>query len=139
MIIYEVATKVRDTEAFPQHNIVGLISGITSIVLFQSGEASTVEGNKHTHTQTHTHTHTHTNTHTHTEHSSNSNIKTVYNSIEPFLWNPSDFSSDVVLSCLWIVFTNSVFQVPPQKIVGRVEILGIGWPVVILTQNESVP
>ena len=34
MIIYEVATKVRDTEAFPQHNIVGLISGITSIVLF---------------------------------------------------------------------------------------------------------
>ena len=33
-----------------QHNIAGLISGITFIVLFQSGEASTVEGNKHTHT-----------------------------------------------------------------------------------------
>ena len=35
---------------FPQH-IAGLISGIRFIVLFQSGEASTVEGNKHTHTQ----------------------------------------------------------------------------------------
>ena len=33
--------------------------------------------------------------------------------------------SDEVLSCLWIVFTNSTFQVPPQKIVRRVEILGI--------------
>ena len=70
---------------------------------------------------------------------SNSNIKIVYNSTEHFLWNPSDFSSDDVLSCLWIVFTNSVFQVPPQKIVRRVEILGIGWPGVIgLTRNESV-
>ena len=39
---------------FPQHNIAGLISGITFTVLFQSGEASTVEGNKHTHTHTHT-------------------------------------------------------------------------------------
>ena len=48
------------------------------------------------------------------QHSSNSNIKIVHNSIEHFLWNPSDFSSDDVLSCLWIVFTNSVFQVPPQ-------------------------
>ena len=50
MIVYDVATKVLDTEPFPQHNIAGLISGITCIVLFQSGEASTVEGNKHTHT-----------------------------------------------------------------------------------------
>ena len=48
--------------------------------------------------------------------------------IEHFLWNPPDFSSDDVLSCLWIVFTNSVFQVPPQKIVRRFEILGIEWP-----------
>ena len=57
-----------------------------------------------------------------------------------FLWNPYDFSSDDVLSCLWIVFTNSFFQVPPQKIVRRVEILGKGWPGVIgLTWNESVP
>ena len=31
-----------------------------------------------------------------------------------FLWNPSDFSSDV-LSCLWIVFTDTVFQVPLRK------------------------
>ena len=74
------------------------------------------------------------------QHSSNLNIKIVHNSIEHFLWNPSDFFSDDVLSCLWIVFTNSVFQVPPQKIVRRVEILGIGWPGAIgLMQNESVP
>ena len=74
------------------------------------------------------------------QHSSNSNIKIVYNFIEHFLWNRSDFSSDNVLSCLWIVFTNSVFQVSLQKIVRQVEILGIGWPGVIgLTRNESVP
>ena len=30
----------------------------------------------------------------------------------------------IVFSCLWIVFTNSVFQIPLQKIVRRVEILG---------------
>ena len=73
-------------------------------------------------------------------HEQKSNNKIVYNSIEHFLCNPSDFFSDDVLSCLWIVFTNSVFQVPPQKIVRRVEILGIGWPGVIgLTWNESVP
>ena len=59
------------------------------------------------------------------QHSSYSNIKIARNSIEHFLWNPSDFSSDNVLSCLWIVFTNSVFQVHPQKIVSLVEILGI--------------
>ena len=47
--------------------------------------------------------------------SSNSNIKIVHNSIEHFLWNPSDFSSDDVLSCLWIVFTNSAFHVPLRK------------------------
>ena len=74
------------------------------------------------------------------QHSSNSNNKIVHNSIEHFLCNPSDFFSDDVLSCLWIVFTNSVFQVRPQKIVRRVEFLGIGWPGVIgLTRNESVP
>ena len=49
------------------------------------------------------------------QHSSNSNIKIVHNSIKHFLWNPSDFSSDDVLSCLWIVFTNFVFQVPPSE------------------------
>ena len=72
--------------------------------------------------------------------SSNSNIKIVHKFIEHFLWNPSDFSSDDVLSCLWIVFTNSVFHLSPQKIVRRVEILEIGWPGIIgLTRNESVP
>ena len=74
------------------------------------------------------------------QHSSNSNIKIVHNSIGHFLWNPSDISSDDVFSCLWIVFTNSVFQVCLQKIVRRVEILGLGWPGVIgLIRNESVP
>ena len=74
------------------------------------------------------------------QHSSNSNIKVVHNSIQHFLWNASGFSSDDVLPCVWIVFTNSVFQVPPQKIVRQVEILAIGWPGVIsLTWNESVP
>ena len=74
------------------------------------------------------------------QHSSNSNIKIVHNSIEHFLWNSSGFFSDDVLSCLWVVFTNSVFQVPPQLIVRWVDILGIGWPRVIsLMQNESVP
>ena len=35
---------------FLKHNIAGLNSVITFIVLLQPGEASTVEGNKHTHT-----------------------------------------------------------------------------------------
>ena len=34
MIVYDMATKVLDTELFPQHSIAGLISGITFIVLF---------------------------------------------------------------------------------------------------------
>ena len=72
--------------------------------------------------------------------SSNPNIKILHNSIEHFLWNQSDLFFDDVLSCLWINFTNSVFQLPPQKIVRRVEILQIGWSGVIgLTRNESVP
>ena len=74
------------------------------------------------------------------QHSSNSNIKIVHNSIEHFLWNPSDFFSDDVFSCLWIVFTKSVFQVPTQKIVRWVEILGIRWlGVISFMQYESVP
>ena len=45
---------------------------------------------------------------------------------------------DDVYSCHY--FTKSVFQVPPQKIVRRVKILGIGWSGVIgLSRNESVP
>ena len=34
MIVYDVATKVLDTEIFPQHNSAGLISGIKFIDLF---------------------------------------------------------------------------------------------------------
>ena len=34
MIVYDVATKVLNTESFPQHSTAGLISGITFIVLF---------------------------------------------------------------------------------------------------------
>ena len=46
----------------------------------------------------------------------------------------------IMSSLVWIVFTNSVFQVPPQKIGRQAEILGIGWPGVIdLMWNESVP
>ena len=72
-------------------------------------------------------------------HCTAANNKIVHNSIEHFLCNPSDFFSDDVLSCLWIILKNSVFQVHPQKIVRCVEILGIGWPRVIgLTWNESV-
>ena len=69
MIAYDVATKLLDTESFPKHNIAGLISGITFIVLFSTMPLSW----KKTHTQTHTHacmhppTHTHTHTHTHTQ------------------------------------------------------------------------
>ena len=50
-------------------------------------------------------------------------LKIVHNSVEHFLWNPPDSFSDDALSCLWIVFTNSVFQVSPQKIVRQVKIL----------------
>ena len=68
MIVYDVATKVLDTESFPRHNIAGLISGITFIVLFsQEKPLLWKETNTHTHTQTQTHTHTHTHTHTRKE------------------------------------------------------------------------
>ena len=61
MIVYDVATKVLDTESFPRHNIAGLISGITFIVLFsQEKPLLWKEMNTHTHKHTHTHTHTHT-------------------------------------------------------------------------------
>ena len=33
MIVYDVATKVLDTESFPKHSIAALISGIKFIVL----------------------------------------------------------------------------------------------------------
>ena len=47
MIVFYVATKVIDTEKFPQHTNADLNSGITFIVLFS-------QENKHTHTHTHT-------------------------------------------------------------------------------------
>ena len=50
MIVYDVATKVLDTELFPQHTIADLSSGITFIVLFsQEKPLRCVKGNKHTH------------------------------------------------------------------------------------------
>ena len=52
MIVYDMMMNVLDTKCFPQQKIAGLISGITFVVLLQSGEASTVEGNKHTDTET---------------------------------------------------------------------------------------
>ena len=49
-------------------------------------------------------------------------------------------SFPMMSSLMWIVFANFVFQVPPQKIARRTEILRIGWPGAIgLTRNESVP
>ena len=48
------------TQSFSQHNIDGLISGITFIVLFsQKKPLRWKEINTHTHKHTHTHTHTH--------------------------------------------------------------------------------
>ena len=50
MIVYDVAKKVLDTESFPQHNIAGLISVITFIVLFsQEKPLLWKEINTHTH------------------------------------------------------------------------------------------
>ena len=60
MIVYEVATKVLDTESFPQHNIAGMISGITFIVLLSQEKPLRWK-------EIHTHTHTHTRTHIHTQ------------------------------------------------------------------------
>ena len=48
MIVYDVAMKVLETKKFSQHNIAGLISGITFTVLFQLGEAF-IKLNTHTH------------------------------------------------------------------------------------------
>ena len=64
MIVYDVAAKVFDTESFPQHNIVGLISGITFIVLFsQEKHLRWKKINTHTHTRARARTHAHTQTH----------------------------------------------------------------------------
>ena len=59
------ATKVLDTEIFPQDTISDL--NLWPYICFvQSREAFTVKGNKHTHAHTRTHTHTHARTHIHT-------------------------------------------------------------------------
>ena len=49
------------------------------------------------------------------QHSSNSNFKIVHNSIEHFLWNPSDFFSGDVLSCLWILFKLCLSGTPSEN------------------------
>ena len=46
----DAETKSLDTEIFVQHAIADLNTGIAVIVFFQSGEGSTVKGNKHTQT-----------------------------------------------------------------------------------------
>ena len=52
MTVYDVATKVLDKELFPQHNIAGLISTITFIVLFsQEKPLQWKEINTHTNTR----------------------------------------------------------------------------------------
>ena len=77
MIIYDVVTKVLDTESFPQHNIAGLISGNTFVLSLSQEKPlrweeiythayTCTRAHTHTHIHTHTHTHTHTNTYTHT-------------------------------------------------------------------------
>ena len=59
------ATKVLDTEIFPQDTISDL--NLWPYICFvQSREAFTVKGNKHTHAHTHARTRTHTRTHAHT-------------------------------------------------------------------------
>ena len=50
MIFYDMATKVVDTESFPQQNIAGDISGIT-FVLFSQKPLQWKEINTHTHIQ----------------------------------------------------------------------------------------
>ena len=57
MVVYDDATKVLDTEIFPQHTIADL--NLWHYICFQSGEDFTVNRNKHTHIQSHTQTQTH--------------------------------------------------------------------------------
>ena len=88
MIFYDEATKVLDTEYFPQHNIPGLISGITSIALL-SQEKPLQWKKIHTHAPTHTDPHTHTHTHTHTRthlhiHNQITNFGNEHSNIEQF-------------------------------------------------------
>ena len=68
MIVYDVVTKVLDTESFPQHNNTGLISGIRFVLFSQEKRLRWKEMITHTHARTHarTHAHAHARTHTHT-------------------------------------------------------------------------
>ena len=69
MIVYDVATKVLDTEIFPKGNIAGLIPGITFIALLSQEKPlqwKEINTYTHAHRRIHTHTHTHTQ-HTHTD------------------------------------------------------------------------
>ena len=52
MIFYDMATKVLDTESFPQHIIAGLMSGIIFILLFSQEKPLRLK-EINTHTQTH--------------------------------------------------------------------------------------
>ena len=67
MIVYDMATKALDIKSFPQHNIAGVISGNTFIVLF-SQEKPLWWKEINTHTHTHTHTHTDIYIYTHEQH-----------------------------------------------------------------------
>ena len=78
MIVYDVAMKVLDTGSFPQHNIAGLISGITFIFLL-SREKPLWWKEINTYTHTHTHTHTHTpHAHTHTQNREDSQLHKLF-------------------------------------------------------------
>ena len=55
MIAYDVAKKVLDTGSFPQHNISGLLSGITFVLFSQEKPLRWKEIKTQTHTYTHKH------------------------------------------------------------------------------------
>ena len=59
MIAYDVATKLLDTESFPQHIIADMSSGITFVLFSQEKPLRWKEINTQIHKHTHTHTHTH--------------------------------------------------------------------------------
>ena len=55
MIVYDVATKVLDTGSFPQHNISGLLSGITFFLFSQEKPLRWKEIKTQAHTYTYKH------------------------------------------------------------------------------------
>ena len=59
MIVFDVATKVLDTENFPQHTIADLNSGITLILLFSQEKLlrwNEINTHAHTHVRARKHT-----------------------------------------------------------------------------------